>query len=138
MRTIIALTFSVMAFYLFTNKNQQLIKNDAMKTEHGKPQIDTILLVKKTDSIAANELKKHDEQSLQKTGVPISMVHFDKIFITDKINKIFTVSYNFNQQKFYGKNWKQIEIPNSNKFPYHFSVIYDLTTQKTTVVKGEL
>jgi len=136
MKILITLTLFVISFYSFVNINGHQIKNNYMEKNNQSP-VDTLAIIYITDSIAAIELKKYDEQSLRETGVPISLCHFDKTLSADKKNTIFTVLYNFNQQKFYGKNWKQTEIPNSNRFPYRFSIDYNLTTKKTIFLKDD-
>lgn len=123
---------AVLFYALFDNKVQ------SMQKKHDESEylqsVDTPAIVKITDSLASVELEKYDKQSGRQTGVPRFLSHYDKRFSFNKEGKIFIVHYSFNQQKFYGENWKQI-TPLSTGFPDIFHIAYNIITKKVRLLQ---
>jgi hypothetical protein len=119
-----AITISVTAFgQVQSNSNNMKINN---------AKIDTAIVIQKADSLAASILKTYDENSMRQTGVPLAIEHYDKTisFNVDQNNVL--VSYSFNKIKFYGSSGAGIMVKEIDKYPYHFDIIHDSKTNKTS------
>ncbi len=132
MKTLLVFASSLLVLCSFSS--EKALPEKSLQPGNGSSNIDTLAMLHITDSIAAVELQKYDEQSQRQTGVPKSVPHFDKIFTANTTQTVFIVHYSFNQKKFYGKNWDEKNYPITTGFPDHFSVSYDLVTKKITVL----
>ncbi len=96
-----------------------------------KPKNDTAIVIQKTDSLAVSILKTYDENSKRRTGVPLSIEHYDKAISFNAEQNNVLVSYSFNRVKFFGPTGAEIIVEDIDKYPYCFDIIYDFKTNKT-------
>jgi len=118
----------ILFFILLTGvANAIFCQNEAISNDNNKYTaiIDTSGVLIKTDSLAAVQLKKYDEESSRHTGVPIAIEHYDRsISLMPGQDKI-VVTYDFNKSKFYGPAGSEFIIHDADKYPFHFDITMD-------------
>ena len=93
---------------------------------------DTLGISRITDSIAAYELNKYDEQSSRQTGIPRMVCHYNKSYSFDKTKNMVFVYYSFSDFLFYGS--KEVITVMSTGFPDFISISYDIKTKETRIL----
>lgn len=109
----------------------QVTSNPERKMNY-KTGIDTLFVIKKTDSLVTSILKTYDKNSLRQTGVPLSIEHYDKTVYFDPDKNNILVTYCFNKTKFYGPNSSELVVKDIDKYPFHLNICFDMKTNIAT------